>query len=97
MENNPLSGQSDPKNEPDMWTGFLSLVLGVYLVLGAVVAFASGEWPTFYMAPQLDLFAILLGASVSPVGVYISAAVLLLIGLLCCGWGAYALFRRLFA
>ena len=96
MENNPLSGHSDPKNEPGMWTALLSLVVGVYLVLGAVVAFASGTWPTF-LAPQLNLIAFLLGAFVGPVSVYISAVVPLLIGLLCCCWAAYALYRRLFA
>ena len=94
MEHNPITGERGPAREPGFGTAIFCLLFGAYLLVGAVVTYTSGKWPIF-LPPQLDLVGLLLGAF-GPIGVYVSATIVLLIGLLCL-WVAIAVIRRLIA
>lgn len=61
---------------------FFLFCFGVYLLFGAYVTWRDAKWPIF-MPPQLDIIGLLLGAFGNPVGAYLGAAFLALLGLAC--------------
>jgi hypothetical protein len=67
---------------PSVGQSLFVVSFGLYLLLGAYFAWRDAKWPIF-MPPQLDLIGLLLGAFVSPLGAYLGASFLALLGGAC--------------
>lgn len=65
-----------------------SLIGGVWLLIGAVVALNDGKWPAF-MPPQLDLIAVPLSMISEKWGAYTGGAVAAFLGLALVAFGIF--------
>ncbi|MBX3646148.1 MAG: hypothetical protein KF766_00555 [Rhodocyclaceae bacterium] len=82
----PVESQTSEQTQereasPGLSIGHASFIVffGFYLLLGAFSAWYNAKWPIF-MPPQLDIIGLLLGAFGSPIGAYLGAAVLAVLG-----------------
>ena len=71
----------------------LSMIFGIYLLAGATSAALQGKWPIF-LPPQLDVLGLLLSILGSPLGAYIGALFLSLLGGAFLWLGAALLLRK---
>jgi hypothetical protein len=74
-----------PANSPEtkaspLWVAWLFLTFGVLFLSGAYIAAYSGEWPIF-LPPQVDIFGLVFGIFGKPMGGYLAAVFLFVLGI----------------
>ena len=88
----PTDREAPRHKGKDDGIAFLFIAFGAYLLCGAYSAFANAKWPIF-MPPQLDVFGFLFRIFGEPAGAYLGGALLVVLGVACCGAGIVAIVK----
>lgn len=81
MNRNSTKNQIEKKSN-DVWVSLGAIAFGLYFLIGAYVGASHAEWPIF-MPPQIDLFGLLFSVFGKPLGAYLGAMFLAVLGMGC--------------